>query len=570
MDSAMVLNKDWASRPSVTRDEIAQQFSQSMPQVEERVLGYDYRQKIRMKELEENPNRTIAEDNELSNIYGGSWGRNEGLLAPAKFQQYTLPGGENYREVLLKLPEQEAPYFKDFESYFKSQFNPTNPLAERIYREGAMKSWDASGGKIPDYKSAQNYLSSHYDDPNILAHLRMSDRTGPNGEKILHVEEVQSDWGQEGRKKGFKQLPNPEKERPLMEAKQDAQFAWEKARQDFLKGHEEYAKSLRDQYERMGERWGLTPEEVAADNAKSVQEWKDMTPRQRLAKAHSEFAMAENPAELPHYSARNAEIAASQARDRARNSLFEYHKSIDSGTPSAPYVTSTQGWTDLALKRALKEAAEGGYDKLVWTPGAEQAKRYSLSNQVDELKYVKNDNGTYDVIPIKGGEPLHRIERENIPDKELEALFGRDVAEKMRNQEGDVSGNARSLSGQNLEVGGGGMKSYYDQMLPKRLQELVKKHDKSAKVEFGRLPVQNYTISAPDIARELGMTVEEVSALPHDQKMALINTVRHSITAPGVTITPQMRESILRGQHAFADGGSVVDRALMLLSKKGE
>jgi hypothetical protein len=31
----------------------------------------------------------------------------------------------------------------------------------------------------------------------------MSDRTGPNGEKILHLEEIQSDWGKKGRTEGF-------------------------------------------------------------------------------------------------------------------------------------------------------------------------------------------------------------------------------------------------------------------------------------------------------------------------------------------------------------------------------
>jgi hypothetical protein len=63
-------------------------------------------------------------------------------------------------------------------------------------------------------------------------------------------------------------------------------------------------------------------------------------------------------------------------------------------------------------------------------------------------------------------------------------------------------------------------------MLPKRLQELLKKHDKSVKV---------------------GMTdvmLPDVFGNP-------------STAAPGFFLTPQARESILRGQHVFADGGSV-------------
>jgi hypothetical protein len=33
--------------------------------------------------------------------------------------------------------------------------------------------------------------------------MRLKDREGPNGEKLLHLEELQSDWHQEGRKKGY-------------------------------------------------------------------------------------------------------------------------------------------------------------------------------------------------------------------------------------------------------------------------------------------------------------------------------------------------------------------------------
>ena len=40
-------------------------------------------------------------------------------------------------------------------------------------------------------------------EPNILASMRLKDRTGPNGEKLLHLEELQSDWHQQGREKGY-------------------------------------------------------------------------------------------------------------------------------------------------------------------------------------------------------------------------------------------------------------------------------------------------------------------------------------------------------------------------------
>ena len=73
-------------------------------------------------------------------------------------ETYTLPGGENYREILLKHPQGE---FKGVPQHF-------------------------GGAK------------------NILASVRAKDRTGPNGEKILHIEELQSDWHQQGREHGYR------------------------------------------------------------------------------------------------------------------------------------------------------------------------------------------------------------------------------------------------------------------------------------------------------------------------------------------------------------------------------
>ncbi len=61
---------------------------------------------------------------------------------------------------------------------------------------------------IIDGVKTKNFRSSHFDEPNILAHVRFNDRIGPNGEKILFVEELQSDWHREGRKLGYASSPD--------------------------------------------------------------------------------------------------------------------------------------------------------------------------------------------------------------------------------------------------------------------------------------------------------------------------------------------------------------------------
>ena len=74
------------------------------------------------------------------------------------YKDYTLPGGWNYREWLIKYrrPEQDS---------FEQQHFPAHK--------------------------------------NVMAHIRTTNRMGTNGEKILLLEEVQSDWHREGRRGGY-------------------------------------------------------------------------------------------------------------------------------------------------------------------------------------------------------------------------------------------------------------------------------------------------------------------------------------------------------------------------------
>ena len=132
---------------------------------------------------------------------------------PTKYGSYVLPGGENYRELLLTLPEKPVSpqpmgektkldsgrWQVDYADRPSKVFNTESDADAEMQRIGAK--WfkynrDAEGRK-------ENFRSSHFDEPNILAHVRFDDRTGPNGEKILHIAEVQSDWHQKGRKSGY-------------------------------------------------------------------------------------------------------------------------------------------------------------------------------------------------------------------------------------------------------------------------------------------------------------------------------------------------------------------------------
>lgn len=97
----------------------------------------------------------------------------------------TLPGGENYRELLLRLPS-------------------VADTAQDAMREKYGINWrrDAPADEVArwDRQHSAEFRSSHWDEPNVFAHVRFKERTDADGKRTLAIEEVQSDWGQTLRK----------------------------------------------------------------------------------------------------------------------------------------------------------------------------------------------------------------------------------------------------------------------------------------------------------------------------------------------------------------------------------
>jgi len=143
------------------------------------------------------------------------------------------------------------------------------------------------------------------------------------------------------------------------------------------------------------------------------------------------------------------------------------------GVPTAPFLNN---WHEVLMKRALRMAAEGGYDKLSWTTGAQQAERYDLSKQIDELKLVPSENVAeksdkkWSLQGYKGDSTLFA---EFVNDKEIEKWVGKGVSGKLLAATPDKYG-IKTLSGLDLKVGGEGMAKFYDELLPGFMRKYVK------------------------------------------------------------------------------------------------
>ena len=471
----------FAGKKSVTRDEIAEHFRNQMPQVEERVLhGDDGDTKFGTEDL-------------------------------------TLPGGKNYREVLLKHPHEKMQRVGVLSNgTTMSEEELANPVVRRTAEKIGLTMEDRMMPTMKPFKS------SHWDDPNVLAHLRMSDRIGPNGEKILHIEEIQSDWAQEGRELRDAEVKRVMKEKSLKKPEAsklvDPNFGFA----------QESTKTMAGQAQPDG-----------LGNYKVI--WEDGSFSGGLSKEA-------------------AEMRAAQGKTNKRV-----------GVPNGPYVTSTPAWTDLALKRALKEAAEGGYDRIVWTPGAEHAKRYDLSKKVDRIAYDPEEKEFSYVQKGVNGWQTHP---ENVDPEDLPGIIGRDAADQLLAKEASPLSGNHVMEASDLIIGDKGMKGYYDKIVPKRLQELVKKHDPEAKIEQHEIPnsgeklrrkrgdvdeIMNWHPAYTNLSRQEQsarwnqMTQPERRRLMDDYEKAQSDDV----VGHGIEITPKMRESIMKGQTAFKRGGSV-------------
>jgi hypothetical protein len=152
----------------------------------------------------------------------------------------------------------------------------------------------------------------------------------------------------------------------------------------------------------------------------------------------------------------------------------ETDKSYD--VPDAPFE---KNWHELALKRMLRYAAENGYDKVAWTKGAQQASRYGLGGVVDGIAIKKSSRaeGKYQIttfdkndIPINSGSGQFTRE-------EVLRTFGKDLGGRMLDGVENLEGyeDTYLVDGDGLEIGGEGMKGFYDRMLPQWMDKYGKK-----------------------------------------------------------------------------------------------
>lgn len=133
----------------------------------------------------------FATANEIAYEYFVGKARDQSEASGVKYPGYTLEGPKtDYRELLLtwnRLEDQQN------SKLVKELIVVKTPEEQEKVRE-----------KISNVPRSPAYTSRHWDEDNILAHVRFDERTDTTGRRTLFVEEIQSDWHQAGRESGYR------------------------------------------------------------------------------------------------------------------------------------------------------------------------------------------------------------------------------------------------------------------------------------------------------------------------------------------------------------------------------
>ncbi|MGV8130560.1 MAG: hypothetical protein ACP5N7_00490, partial [Candidatus Pacearchaeota archaeon] len=370
--------------------------------------------------------------------------------------------------------------------------------------------------------SVADFKSSHWDEPNIIGHIRISNRVDAEGNRILHISEIQSDFGQEGKKKGF------------------------------------------------------------------------------IEKSFNVTYKTENGIENKDFKTRNEAEKFVEKIGRENVSSAGIREITEGSIPQAPFVTNTTNWVKLLMKYAIREAVKDGATKITWETGETQNERYDLSKQVDEIDAKRNKDGTYEVEATKDGSKI--FGKSDMPLKEVEDTFGKDIAEKFNNSENRLI----NIKGDNLKAGGKGMIGFYgspteskEGIVGKTAKDLVKEltgkegkmgetksdtekdyighfvkdagaddnvwHDKHSDHTITEVDGDYYLTDGN--ANELGVFNELKDArMASSELLSKQQTTQHSIE-----ITPELKESVQKGMPLFSTpkSMSIGDKVRSLKSKKG-
>lgn len=171
---------------------------------------------------------------------------------------------------------------------------------------------------------------------------------------------------------------------------------------------------------------------------------------------------------------------------------------------------STEQWLGLAMRRVYQMAVQEGFDRVALITGEQSADRYDLSKQVEKIDvsqqfedgkavviFMQNNYEVSLTVDNKGKvlKSADNMHGNLVPvGSELENVVGKEIAKDIL--EGKEE---KTINNKDLKVGGEGMKTFYNSILPKVAKKEAQRFDKKAKIDVitGITPELNISINDP-------------------------------------------------------------------------
>lgn len=374
----------------------------------------------------------------------------------------------------------------------------------------------------------------HFDEENFVAHVRGDVRTDADGVRTLYIDEVQSDWHQQGREYGYKGdpslVPEPVTELPA---------GWSWAVVDEPRGATLYLYHHGERRDTvtLGERPADTPEnEWVAQRA--VETYNDLQKRAAL-------------------------------------------KEEANRVPDAPFKDSAV-WSLLVMKRMIRYAVENDIDRIAWSPGQVQVDRWGLEHLIESIQYSRNNDaeGTYAFKAFEKDTGKKIMDEPAMTLKDIRRHIGAELTNSIEQGIGDEVKDPwneqprtwRSLSKEGLKVGGAGMIHFYDSVIPSALNKFVKKYGAkvgSTKIDAGLEPDAKtmvawtgndgliHTQQFDDAAEASNFAIGlRASGEGNDAAARRVHPTR-MLTVQSLDITPALRKAALAGLPMFQRSANI-------------
>lgn len=413
---------------------------------------------------------------------------NEKVPYSTEYEEWSLPGGDKYRETLI--------------------------------------TWE-------NMPSPRGYTSPHFSSQeDIIAHYRSKVREDKDGNSVLFIEEIQSDWHQAGRSSGYASQLGYKDEQDL--------FARFPGIDDLRQGFNQFKSSARALYDDFIREYGLpqifhTNQNFSVVNGNQYDSGENHTVFQSILGWQNFFIQNYSRAiefDFKDYGKffQNRENEYNFSLDgkfnglmglimekagwrdfytrhqKTLNDLASVKQKLQKAIKDAPY-SNTEDWAGLVLKKAIERAIVEGHDKVGWTPGWVQSDRYDFSDKVDKIVVGYIATGEIDknlthkdldnielfpevIIETWKDDEIQIQKRVSNSKRDIEELIGFELHERVRAQEIHFAAGSKTmvekiLVGDDLVMDSQGMNSFYDKMLPSIAKKLFKRYN--GNVETGNV-----------------------------------------------------------------------------------